>query len=421
MVWPPAGRVPVQLACSKCHGRFATQVWNSQWNSLTCEACRTRSNQYIRISAATVEPFSGRVGGVTVRPGGFDWSGLGDWAAFLGPREERRVPLCFQLEQHGLPGRSFRFRFTARRTDAQRIVAERETTWQSPRFPNPTGPELPLIWWLPPTDIWDQDRLACDVEVAFPDGEVVYQGRVEQDIRPLQPAAEPEAEQPAEPSADQSEADVIDRFHHLYYYGSPGEPQVWLRTSWLGVPCLQCPLDLWVYQEILTEIRPDLVVETGTLFGGNALFLAHVMDQLGHGRVVSIDSFALPRPTHPRVRYLKSSSTDSAVVQSVFEERPGEKCLVILDSDHSRDHVLAEMRLFAPHVTTGSYLIVTDSNINGHPVYPAFGPGPYEAVADFLQENSEFQVDHAREKFKLTFNPKGFLKRIQSPVHHPGM
>jgi cephalosporin hydroxylase len=85
--------------------------------------------------------------------------------------------------------------------------------------------------------------------------------------------------------------------------------------------------------------------------------------------------------------------------------------LVILDSDHTKDHVLAEMRAYGPLVTRGSYLIVEDTNINGHPVLPDFGPGPWEAVEEFLQGNDQFQVDRSREKLLMTFNPMGYLRR----------
>ena len=85
--------------------------------------------------------------------------------------------------------------------------------------------------------------------------------------------------------------------------------------------------------------------------------------------------------------------------------------MVILDSDHSRDHVLRELELYAPFVTRGCYLVVEDTNVNGHPVVPGFGPGPMEAVTAFLRTAADFTVDHAREKFMLTFNPSGYLRR----------
>jgi cephalosporin hydroxylase len=87
----------------------------------------------------------------------------------------------------------------------------------------------------------------------------------------------------------QYEDTVIDRFHNIYYNGRFGEGPIFDHTYWLGVPCLKCPLDLWIYQEIIGEIRPDLILETGTHLGGSALFLAHLLDSLGSGSIVTID------------------------------------------------------------------------------------------------------------------------------------
>ena len=89
---------------------------------------------------------------------------------------------------------------------------------------------------------------------------------------------------------------------------------------------------------------------------------------------------------------------------------------MILDSDHSRDHVLAEMRLYADLVPVGGYLLVQDTNINGHPVHPDFGPGPMEAVEEFLATNDEFEVDRARERMMFTFHPRGYLRRVKPPA-----
>ncbi len=184
--------------------------------------------------------------------------------------------------------------------------------------------------------------------------------------------------------------------------------------TWLGVPVLKLPTDLWVYQEILHEVRPDLIVETGTFRGGSALYLASVMDLLGVGSVVSIDlEPKLGLPTHPRIRYLRGSSVSPEIVATVRGmAKDRGRVMVILDSDHHRDHVLQELKAYGPLVTKGSYLIVEDTSMNGHPVAPEYGPGPMEAVQEFLKQDPGFAVDGTREKFPLTANPRGYLKRV---------
>ncbi|MBK1672473.1 hypothetical protein CKO35_04010 [Ectothiorhodospira shaposhnikovii] len=181
----------------------------------------------------------------------------------------------------------------------------------------------------------------------------------------------------------------------------------------MGVPTLKCPLDLWIYQELLHDIRPDLVIETGTHSGGSALFLAHLMDILGRGEVWTIDLHVYPdRPNHPRIRYFQGSSTDPKLLPAALKTRPADETrMVILDSDHSQAHVTRELALYAPHVSPGSYLIVEDTNVNGHPVYPEFGPGPAEAVQTFLATHPDFSVDTQCEKLLLSFNPGGYLRR----------
>ena len=205
---------------------------------------------------------------------------------------------------------------------------------------------------------------------------------------------------------------IVDDFHKLYYQSSG---QTWLNTRWLGVPIQKCPLDLQVFQEIIWETRPDVIVEAGTAFGGSALFMADVLDAVGKGRVVTIDIKDIKgRPQHGRITYLTGSSTSPAIVAKVKSMiRPGETVMVDLDSDHRKAHVLKEMRLYAPLVTKGSYLIVEDTNINGHPVEPNFGPGPAEALAEFLKGNRDFVVDKQREKLILTFNPGGYLRKVR--------
>lgn len=212
-----------------------------------------------------------------------------------------------------------------------------------------------------------------------------------------------------------SERELVDRFHRLYY-DAANFGKTWKDTRWMGVPTWKCPLDLWIYQEMLFELKPDLIIETGTFNGGSAHFMASLCDILNKGRIISIDvQDRAGRPTHKRVEYWLSSSTAPEIVERVRKQiQPGNTVLVFLDSDHRRDHVLAEMRAYAPMVTPGSYMVVEDSNLNGHPVHPEFGPGPMEALDAFLVENRDFEIDESREKFFLTFNPRGYLRKKQT-------
>ena len=206
---------------------------------------------------------------------------------------------------------------------------------------------------------------------------------------------------------------MVDQFHKIYYdsfvFGG-----TWGRTFWLGIPTQKLPMDLWIYQEIIYETKPDVIIETGTDSGGSALFLASLCDLVHNGRVVSVDiAHKQGRPQHPRIQYLLGSSTSKDIEESVKGSVNGAgRVMVILDSDHHKDHVLRELEIYGRLVTTGSYLIVEDTNVNGHPVFPEHGPGPMEAVEAFLSQNGSFVVDKEREKFYLTFNPKGYLKKI---------
>jgi cephalosporin hydroxylase len=207
--------------------------------------------------------------------------------------------------------------------------------------------------------------------------------------------------------------DVVSWFHQLYYHLGNEQQLTWKRTFWMGVPTEKLPLDMWIYQEMLFHCRPDFILETGTRHGGSALFFCQMMDLIGGPAcdVVTVDvNVPAKPPRHARLTYLTGSSSEAGIVAQVQRRAAGKKSvLVVLDSDHSRDHVLAEMRAYHHLVTPGSYLVVEDSNVNGHPVWPSFGPGPTEAIGEFMKENGDFVVDRHAEKFLLTFNPGGFL------------
>lgn len=202
-----------------------------------------------------------------------------------------------------------------------------------------------------------------------------------------------------------------------YYYTNA--PQTWKNTFWLGVPIWKNPKDLWIYQEILWDVRPDLIIETGTNLGGSAYFFASLLDLIHRdapARVITVDIMRRKgQPEHPRIEYVKGSSVAPEVVAQLrAAAASAQVVMVVLDSDHHRDHVLAELRALHDLVTPGSYLCVEDTNINGHPVNPFFGPGPWEAVDQFLAEQPQFEPDRSREKFMETFNPRGYLRRASA-------
>jgi cephalosporin hydroxylase len=176
-----------------------------------------------------------------------------------------------------------------------------------------------------------------------------------------------------------------------------------INLSWLGHQTLKCPLDLWIYQELMVRTRPDVIIETGTAYGGSALFMASVFDLIGHGEVISIDVGPNPaRPRHPRIDYVLGSSTDPELVAAVTQRVSGRRVMVVLDSDHGADHVYGEMVAYSPLVPVGGYLIVEDTNINGHPTFEEFGPGPMEAVDRFLAASPGFAVDERCTRFMMT-------------------
>lgn len=203
---------------------------------------------------------------------------------------------------------------------------------------------------------------------------------------------------------------ILDKFHNIYY-GSSG--QTWTSTRWLGYRMLKCPMDLWMYQELIYGLKPDLVVETGTYEGGSAYYLASLFDLIGRGDIVTIDVHEPPvRPVHPRITYLTGSSTAPDILERVRVECQNKlTVMVILDSDHTEEHVRRELDLYSPLVTPGSYLVVEDTCVNGHPVFPEFGPGPMEAVQKFLATSDDFEADREMERHLISFNPGGWLRR----------
>jgi cephalosporin hydroxylase len=211
--------------------------------------------------------------------------------------------------------------------------------------------------------------------------------------------------------------EIIDRFLELW--SSPFEHTVF-ENRWLGVKTLQNPNDMWITQEILFEVKPDFLVEAGTYHGGSAALWAMILEQINpDARVITIDiedqvSEAKKLDVFRRkVDFLIGSSTDPEIVAEVERRTKGKKIVVLLDSAHDKDHVLNELKAYSPLVAVGSYVIVQDTIINGHPVWPDYGPGPYEAVEEFLATDDRFEPDRTRERLLVTLSRNGYLKRVR--------
>ncbi len=213
------------------------------------------------------------------------------------------------------------------------------------------------------------------------------------------------------------ERDVVNNFHKLWWHNQ----NTFRENKWIGVQAQQNPMDIWIIQEIIVETQPDFIVETGTLNGGSALVWATILQQVNpNGRVITVDiddraqevkKFPLWKE---KVEFFLGSSVAPEIVGAVRQRVEGKKVMMILDSDHQKDHVLKELLAYSPFVQLGGYIIVQDTNLNGHPVHrQSSGPGPMEAVEEFLLLDKNFEPDHGRERLLLTFSPGGFLKRAK--------
>ena len=202
---------------------------------------------------------------------------------------------------------------------------------------------------------------------------------------------------------------IIDDFNVLFY--NEGGPD----CKWFGFDMIKYPTDLMIYQEIIYETKPDIIIETGTHKGGSALYFANLFDIRGYGEVISIDiNKREDFPKHKRITYLTGRSDKKEILDKLkFICAEGRKVMVILDSDHDYKTVLDELKNYSKFVSKDCYLIVEDSNINGHPVHKQFGKGPYEAIEEFMKDNKDFKIEKSRERFLLTANPNGFMRRIK--------
>ena len=203
---------------------------------------------------------------------------------------------------------------------------------------------------------------------------------------------------------------------------------------WLGVPIIQAPQDLQAMQEIIWEIKPDLIIETGIAWGGSIIFSASMLaileacGDIKRGRVIGIDidirshnkKAILDHPLSNKITMFEGSSIDEEIIRKVTKIAKNKKrVLVCLDSKHTHSHVLSELRAYASLVSIGSYCIVEDTGIEDLPIGPfarpwGRGDNPKTAVREFLKENNNFKIDKIIEsKIILTSSPDGYLRRIK--------
>lgn len=202
--------------------------------------------------------------------------------------------------------------------------------------------------------------------------------------------------------------------------------------SWMGRPIIQLPEDMIRIQEVLYHLRPDVIIETGIAHGGSLIFYASLCALLGSGRVIGVDIEIRPHnrlaienhQLFPFITMIEGNSIDSIIVNQVRSLiQPGERVLVILDSNHSYDHVLGELEAYAPMVTSGSYIVATDGIMQSLTDVPRgkvdwFHNNPVKAVETFLKQHQEFICETPQWSFNestlstnITHWPNAWLKR----------
>ncbi len=205
--------------------------------------------------------------------------------------------------------------------------------------------------------------------------------------------------------------------------------------KWMGRPIIQYPQDIVAVQELIRDIKPDLIIETGVAHGGSAVFFASLLElnALSGGPknaevwCIEIDLRAHNReaivahPMYPRLRIFDGSSLDQKIALEVSQKASRcERVMVILDSNHTHEHVLGELNLYASLVSVGSYCVVFDTVIEDLDDIEFIdrpwrkGNNPKTAIAEFLKTNADFVIDYLiDEKLLISVAPSGYLKRIK--------
>lgn len=218
-----------------------------------------------------------------------------------------------------------------------------------------------------------------------------------------------------------SNDELVNAFHCLFYgkeSSHPGPPKLYH-----GVPIHKNPFDMFNYQQIISEQKPDYIIECGAYQGGSTMFFAHQLELLKHGKVISVDICEREEKWYPQVKahertiLLEGSSVSDQILQKI-KDIIGNSTnnFVILDSLHTKAHVLQEMVKYSELLSSGNYMIVEDSNLNGHPLPPEWHTqtanegGPFEAIEEFFKINRQFKIDHELEqRFLFSYAPSGYL------------
>jgi cephalosporin hydroxylase len=193
------------------------------------------------------------------------------------------------------------------------------------------------------------------------------------------------------------------------------QARIMTTTSYFGIKTLKNPCDFWVYQEIIFDLKPDYIVEIGNFRGGSALALAHLCDSIGKGQVIGLDinqsEISDAVRAHPRLTFIEGDACDSfAKVKAIVGNSTN--VLIIEDSSHTYENTLNVLRTYQNLISRDGYFIVEDS-ICYHGLDIGPNPGPYEAIEAFTNENTDFSIDRTKESFLITWNPKGYLRRIK--------
>lgn len=198
--------------------------------------------------------------------------------------------------------------------------------------------------------------------------------------------------------------------------------------SWMGRPIIQYPQDMIAMQELIWEIQPDLIIETGVAHGGSLIFYASLMELIGKGEIVGIDidirahnrEAIESHPMFKRITLLEGSSLSEEIVSQVKNIAKDKKTILVsLDSNHTHEHVLEELRLYAPYTSIGSYCVVFDTIVEDMPkaMYDRpwdVGDNPKTAVWAFMKENDSFEINKEIDnKLLISVAPDGYLKRIK--------